>query len=403
MTNKAAWQNRIIGQGEEAPDQLLANPRNWRVHPKAQQEALAAVLDRVGWVQNVIVNRRTGYVVDGHARVALAISRAELAVPVVYVDLSPEEEALVLASLDPLASMAVTDEDMLRSLLGDVVAEGALGSMFAGLIRKPRPGATDPDEIPEPPAPITQPGDLWLLGDHRLLCGDSTRAEDVETVMGGAASMLWTDPPYGVNYVGKTKDALQISNDGTEGLAALLVGAFTNAREHLEPGSPFYIAHPAGAQAVTFWLAAAEAGLQIHKGLVWVKDTMVLGHADYHYRHEPILYGWTPGEGRSGRGRHEGSRWYGDHAQTTVFEIPRPKASRDHPTSKPTALIEAHLANSSLPGAVIYEPFLGSGSTLIACERLGRRCYAIELEPRYVDVAVRRWEEYTGGEATRNG
>lgn len=237
MKKPAAWQNRIVGQGEEAPDQLLANPRNWRIHPKAQQEALGSVLDSVGWVQNIIVNRQTGYVIDGHARVALAISRQEPSVPVVYVDLAPEEEALVLASLDPLSAMAVTDQEMLAELLIDVTAEGALADMLVDLTgRKATAGRTDPDDVPAAPEPITQLGDLWLLGEHRLLCGDATEAEAVARLVAGErAACLWTDPPYGVNYEGKTREALTIANDALlpEGLGQLLHEAFINAREAL--------------------------------------------------------------------------------------------------------------------------------------------------------------------------
>jgi DNA modification methylase len=395
------WANRIAGHGEAVPERLLANPRNWRVHPKEQQAALGELLDQVGWVQDVIVNQRTGHVVDGHLRVSLAIARQEPSIPVVYVDLSPEEEALVLASLDPLAAMAVTDEEMLRGLLAEVLPEAALGDMFDEMIGVHKQGKTDPDAIPEAPEPRTKPGDLWLLGEHRLLCGDATKPVDVERLMAGElAACLWTDPPYGVDYKGKTAEALTIRNDTAGGLAALLTAALANAGEVLESGAPFYIAHPPGPLSATFWNVVAAIGWQIHEGLVWVKDTMVLGHADYHYRHEPILYGWKPGPGRSGRGMHEGSRWYGDHSQTSVFEIPRPKASEEHPTMKPVELLTGCLANSTRPGDAVLDTFLGSGSTMIACEQLGRRCYAMEIGPRYVDVAVRRWEEFAGREAT---
>ena len=182
MSAAPAWANRITGSGEEAPDQLLANPANYRVHPKAQQQALAGVLDQVGWAQNVLVNQRTGHVVDGHLRVALAISRGEPSVPVLYVDLSEDEERLVLASLDPLAAMATTDEAKLRELLAGVSFDSeALAAMLAALApAEPKDGLTDPDDVPEPPdEAITQPGDLWLLGDHRLLCGDAGSEADL--------------------------------------------------------------------------------------------------------------------------------------------------------------------------------------------------------------------------------
>ncbi|HSW41627.1 MAG TPA: hypothetical protein VLM76_03875, partial [Patescibacteria group bacterium] len=198
----ALWRSRITGSGEEAPAQLLANPGNWRTHPKAQQDALAGALDQVGWVQQVMVNRRTGFVVDGHARVALAISRGEPTVPVLYVDLAPEEEALVLATLDPIGAMAGRDEEKLRALLAEVTVDDAGLLALLGDLRgnDPKAGLTDPDEVPEPPAePYVKPGELWRLGDHRLLCGDATNPEDVARLLDGAApTLLATDPPYGV-------------------------------------------------------------------------------------------------------------------------------------------------------------------------------------------------------------
>ena len=181
------WRNRITGSGEEAPDQLLANPANWRIYPKAQQDALIGALDAVGWVQQVLVNQRTGFVVDGYARVALAVSRGEPTVPVLYVDLEPAEEALVLATFDPIGAMAGRDEN-LRALLADVTVDDAgllalLGDLGGS---EPRAGLTDHDEVPEPPLePYVKPGDLYRLGDHRILCGDATNAEDVARLLMG--------------------------------------------------------------------------------------------------------------------------------------------------------------------------------------------------------------------------
>ena len=197
----ASWRNRITGAGEEAPDQLLANPANWRVHPKAQQEALAGALDTVGWVQQVLVNRRSGFVVDGHARVALALSRGEATVPVLYVDLEPDEEALVLATLDPIGAIATRDEEKLRALLAEVTVDDAGLRRLLADMAGPNTGLTDPDDLPEPSeAPYVKAGELWTLGDHRLLCGDATSAEDVGRLLDGSApTLLATDPPYGVS------------------------------------------------------------------------------------------------------------------------------------------------------------------------------------------------------------
>ncbi len=198
----APWRSRIVGTGEEAPDQLLANPANWRLHPKAQQDALAGALDEVGWVAQVMVNRTTGHVVDGHARVALALTRGEPTVPVLYVDLDPDEEALVLATLDPIGAMAGRDDEKLRDLLAGITVDDAgLLALLGDLAgNDPKAGLTDPDDVPETPEePYVKPGELYVLGDHRLLCGDSTKAEDVARLLDGAApTLLATDPPYGV-------------------------------------------------------------------------------------------------------------------------------------------------------------------------------------------------------------
>jgi site-specific DNA-methyltransferase (adenine-specific) len=259
--------------------------------------------------------------------------------------------------------------------------------------------------------PRSKPGDLWLLGEHRVLCGDATSAEDVGALMASElAACMWTDPPYGVSIVGgyrrlsssqriaERPDSSTIMGDTPGALPDLLLGAFAGAP--LEPGSPWYCARPAGAPSFLFADAIRKLGWHLHEELQWVKGTMVLGHSDYHLRHETIMYGWTPGEGRSGRGSHAGSRWYGDNAQTSVFEIPL-RPSPDHPSMKPVELVTAHIGNSARPGGLVYDPFLGSGTTVIACEQLGRRCYGLEIEPHYVDVIVARWEAFTGKPATR--
>ena len=199
MSAAPAWRSRITGSGEEAPDQLLANPSNWRIHGKAQREALREVLDTVGYVAQVIVNRRTGHLVDGHLRVEEALSHGQPSIPVVYVDLSEDEERLVLASLDPLAAMATTDEAKLRELLAEVsVGSEALAAMLAALApAEPKDGLTDPDDVPEPPdEAITQPGDLWLLGDHRLLCGDAGSEADLDRLPGAMPELRWAWPRF---------------------------------------------------------------------------------------------------------------------------------------------------------------------------------------------------------------
>ena len=251
------------------------------------------------------------------------------------------------------------------------------------------------EEIPElPDDPITKLGDLWLLGPHKVLCGDATIVTDYEKLMGQEqADLIWTDPPYGVAYVGKTKDALTIQNDRLDikSLEEFLRGAFTTMFTFTRPGACWYVLAPSVNLFQAFSIPLTELEVWRHT-LVWVKDTLVMGRADYHYRHESIFYGWTPGAAHQEPPNRK---------QDTVWEIPRPKASKEHPTMKPIELIERSVQNSSLAGQIVLDPFAGSGSTLIACEQTKRVARVIELDPRYVDVVLKRWVNLTGGDPER--
>ena len=319
-------------------------------------------------------------------------------------DVTAEEADTLLATLDPLAALARPDPEALASLLErvhsssqavmDLIAELAAG---AGLSLAPV--LKDPEDIPAAPPSRSKRGDLWIIGDHRVLCGDATDAKDMRRLMAGAKTdAMWTDPPYGVDYVGKTARGLRIAGDAAEGLEELLHRAFAQAAAALGPGAAIYVAHPAGQRSVAFLQAFLAQGWRLHQTLVWVKDSMVLGHGDYHYRHESVAYGYAPGGGRRGRG---GRGWYGGNDQSSVMEIPRPKASRDHPTVKPVELIRRCLANSTRVGQRVLDPFCGSGSTLVASHLLARRGYGLEVDPAYCDVAVARLEGLTGLTATR--
>lgn len=407
MATLTKWQNRIVGTGEEDPTQLLANPRNWRTHPEPQRAALRGSLDTVGWVQQVMVNRTTGHVVDGHARVEEALRRNEPSVPVLYVELTEDEEAIILATLDPISAMAGRDHGILADLLAEVhVDDVGLNDLVRSLApMQIAPGLTDPDDVPDlaDDSGIVR-GDLFALGDHRLMCGDSADPTNVAQVMNGAtAELLWTDPPYGVAYQTKLSieeavarrrrtDGLEVSQDdlGAEGTKALLVAALRP--EYLGLGACFYVCAPSGDMELQFRLALLEAGLPLREAIVWVKDVFVMGRQDYHWRHETVMYGW-----RNGAAHY----FNGGRSQDTVWEIPRPKRSEEHPTMKPVALVERAVENSTKPGALIYDPFVGSGTTIIAAEQLGRRCYAMEIDPRYVAVALKRWEQFTGQRAVK--
>lgn len=385
----------------EALQPYHRNPRRGNV------EAIAESLERLGQYRPIVVNVGTH---TGRPREVLAGNHTLLAarhlgwekIDGVTVDVDDDTAARIVVVDNRTADLAENDDEALAALLSDLpdlagtgYDEGDLEALLTSS-REPGEINGDPDDVPDTPAePVSKPGNVWLLGPHRLLCGDSTDPAAVEAMLAGdRADCMWTDPPYGVDYVGKTKDALTIQNDGAEDLPALLAGAFAVASVALRPGAPVYVAHPPGPLSLEFARAFLEAGWSLRQNLIWVKDTLVLGRSDYHYQHEPILYGFTSGgEGRLGRG---GDRWHGDNAQTSVFAVARPSRSEAHPTMKPVDLIVPALENSCPPGGIVYEPFGGSGSTLIAAHAAGRTARVVELDPHYVDVICARWQKATG-------
>jgi hypothetical protein len=407
----AAWRNRITGSGEEAPDQLLANPANWRLHSRNQQAALAGALDTVGWVQQVMVNRRTGFVVDGHARVALAISRHEPTVPVLYVDLAPEEEALVLATLDPIGAMATADEAKLNELLAEVTVDDAGLLRLLGDLGPRKPGLTDPDEVPEPSEePYVKAGDLWVLGGHRLLCGDATNPDDVARLLGGAtARLLATDPPYGVSLDPTWRDHLynglgpaeqpymRIEGHQNTTLSGDTRVDWSDAYALVPSLEVGYVWH-AGVHAAEVAAGLARIGFEIASQVIWDKGLFAMSRGWYHWGHEPCWVVRKPGVP---------NLFHGECDQSTVWRAPSPKMimggsteeKQDHPAQKPVVLSEIPIRNHLEAGEAVYDPFLGSGTTVIAAETLGRRCYGMEIDPKYVQVAVERWQNFTGQHA----
>jgi len=378
---------------------LTPNPKNWRTHPKAQADALRGILAEVGYADALLARELPDgslILVDGHLR---AETTPDQEVPVLVLDINEAEADKLLLSLDPLAALAETNAVALDALLREVdTGSEGLQQMYADLAEAAELYQDEKevveDEVPEPPVdPITKPGDLWLLGEHRLLCGDSTDADQVRKLMGGGqADMVLSDPPYGVSYVGKTKDALTVDNDALdeEALTALVCKAFDNAEANCRPGSYWYATVPPGPLHILFADDWKRRGI-LRQIMVWAKDCMVLGHSEYHYQHEPILFGWVPGD------RHKNS----DRTRTTLWQYDRPKASREHPTMKPVALWAQAVQDGSRSGEIVYDPFLGPGTTLIAAEQLGRKCYGMEISPAYCDVIVKRWETLTGKKATR--
>lgn len=421
------WQNRITGEGVEDPTQLLANPYNWRKHPEYQKKALRGALNEVGWVQRTIVNTRTGHLVDGHLRVELALEDGAAEVPVVYVDLSEEEERIALASLDSITNLAETDQGMIESLLTITeVQNDDLAAFLDTLVHhaevdEETEGETDPDAVPDVHGTrISQPGDIWLCGEHRVMCGDSTVWDDVERLCRDAAiDLVWTDPPYNVDYEGGT--GLKIANDnmGNDQFRQFLHDAFTTAFMATKPGGPIYIAH-ADSEGYNFRGAMTDAGWDLKQNLIWVKNSMVLGRQDYQWQHEPILYGWKPGAAHCWYGEFDKKtviddcpnvkdmdkselvnlvRTLRNALNTSVIREDKPARNSEHPTMKPVALIVHMLKNSSRRGDTVLDLFGGSGSTLIAAERLSRKSRLMEMDPVYCDVIVRRFMEYTEQEA----
>ena len=253
----------------------------------------------------------------------------------------------------------------------------------------------DAEEIAEPSEdPVVKPGELWLLGDHQLLCGDSTRIDElVRLCEEGSVDLYLTDPPYNVAYEGKTKDALTIENDNMsdEDFRKFLLDAFSTADFAMKPGASFYIWH-ADNEGYNFRGACRDNAWKVRQCLVWNKNSLVLGRSDYQWKHEPCLYGWKEGAGHA---------WYSDRKQTTVLDFDKPLRNGDHPTMKPVDLFEYQIGNSTKKGDVVLDSFAGSGTTVIACENTGRKARAMELDPRYCDVIIKRWQDLTGEDAVR--
>jgi len=391
------------------------DPRNVRVHDERNMAVIRRSLERFGQRVPLVARRATNHVIAGNARLLAARDLGWAEVAVIFVeddDATATAYALVdnrssdLSTFDETALAevlaALQDKDMDLDEIG--FSEKEVDDLLDSLdIDGGDRGAEEPP-IPEPPKePITKPGDLITLGDHRLLCGDSTKAEDVERLMDGeVAQLMVTDPPYGVAYATGDLEEMKLRNKRTDGLTVQNDNLAPDETEvliknslalaPLAPGSAFYIFAPSGDLFPRFWSAVDAAGLIPKQGLAWVKDRLVLGRSDYHYQHESIIYGWKPGAGHY---------FIDDRTQTTVWGCPRPSSSKEHPTMKPTSLIERCLKNSSKPGWLVLDPFLGSGTTLLASEKVGRRCFGLEIDPAYCDVIVERWENLTGGKAVR--
>jgi DNA modification methylase len=383
-------------------EKLSPYARNARTHSPEQVAQIAASIAEFGFT-NPILAGGDGVIVAGHGRLAAAQKLGLDLVPVVVLDhLNPAQRRALIIADNKIAENAGWDDELLRleltdlkdadfdlSLTGfdaDALAELLVGDKPDGI------GQTEDDAVPDvPDAPLSRPGDIWLLGSHRLFCGDSTVAESYEVVLDGEpVDMVFTDPPYNVNYANSAKDKMRgkdraILNDNLgDGFYDFLLAALTPTVAHCRGG--IYVAM-SSSELDVLQAAFRAAGGKWSTFIIWAKNTFTLGRADYQRQYEPILYGWPEGAQR---------HWCGDRDQGDVWNIKKPHKNDLHPTMKPVELVERAIRNSSRPGNLVLDPFGGSGTTLIAAEKSGRQARLIELDPKYVDVIVRRWQDWTG-------
>lgn len=382
---------------------LIPYARNSRTHSEEQVVQIAASIKEFGWTNPVLIDEAGG-IIAGHGRVLAGRRLGIEQVPCIMLSglTEAQRRAYVIAD-NKIALNAGWDMEMLKVEFADLQAmdfnlalTGFDIDEIAGLLApEGTEGLTDPDEVPEAPAePVTKPGDIWVMGNHRLMCGDSTMVDHMQRLVKGQLVDMWlTDPPYNVAYEGKTKDALKIKNDAMadDQFRQFLRDAFVTADTVMKPGAVFYIWH-ADSEGYNFRGACRDAGWTVRQCLIWKKSTMVMGRQDYHWKHEPCLYGWKDGAGHL---------WAADRKQTTVLEFEKPSRNGEHPTMKPVGLFAYQMLNNTKGGDLVLDSFGGSGTTIIACEQHGRFGRAMELDPVYCDVIVKRWEEFTGQKAVR--
>lgn len=395
MTNKSSIKKLSVVYRDIGS--LTPYGRNSRTHSDDQVAQIAASIIEYGFTNPILIDERNG-IIAGHGRVLAAAALGIQQVPTITLaGLTDSQRRAYIIADNKMALNAGWDIEVLRSELDelgdlgfDLDLTGFSGDEIAGLRPKKLPGTTEPDDAPGlPTAPVSRQGDVWLCGSHRVMCGDSTRLDQVEALMMGAkADMLLTDPPYNVAYEGKTKKKLKIGNDsmGDDAFRQFLRDAFSTADACMKPGAVFYIWH-ADKEVYNFGGACKDVAWGIRQCLVWRKNSMVLGRQDYQGMHEPCLYGWKSGAGHL---------WASDRKQVTVLDFDRPSRSESHPTMKPVALFEYLMLNNTKGSDVVLDLFGGSGTTLIAAEMNGRVARLMELDPGYADVCVTRWQEFTG-------
>ena len=383
---------------------LIPYANNSRTHSDEQVLQIASSIKEFGFINPVIVDGENG-IIAGHGRVMAAKKLGLMDVPCVDAShLSEAQKKAYIIADNKLALNAGWDDDILRIEL-DMLTELDFDLSLTGFSDEELQAICQVEEIaPEyeddadgeiiepPPEPKTKEGDVWVLGKHRLMCGDSTSIDALEKLCNDHLVDMWlTDPPYNVAYEGKTKDALTIKNDsmGDDDFRQFLRDCYVAADAVMKSGAAFYIWH-ADLEGYNFRGAAKDANWKVRQCLIWKKSTLVMGRQDYHWKHEPCLYGWKDGAGHL---------WASDRKQTTILEFDKPRRNGEHPTIKPVDLFEYCLLNNTKGGDIVLDSFGGSGTTMIACEKNGRVGYLMELDPKYCDVIINRWQTLTGKEA----
>ena len=379
---------------------LIPYAKNSRTHTAEQVAQIAGSIKEFGFTNPVLIDDDNG-IIAGHGRVLAAQKLGSSDVPCIRLShLSETQKRAYVIADNKLAMNAGWDDELLsleikdlKDLDFDISLTGFDEMEVSNLLKEVTEGKTDPDEAPEPPEePVTKPGDLWLLGNHRLFCGNSCDPQHLQLLMDGKLANLWlTDPPYNIAYEGGTKKRKAIENDSmaANDFRQFLRDAYSLADTYLCPGASFYIWH-ADSEGYNFRGAALDVGWQIRQTLIWNKNNSAFGRSDFHWKHEPCLYGWKEGAAHS---------WYNDRKQTTVLDFDRPSRSEQHPTMKPVDLMEYCLCNNTQPNSIVLDSFGGSGTTLMACELQNRHARLMELDPAYCDVIVKRWEDFTGKKA----
>lgn len=365
--------------------------KNPRKNDKAVQY-VAESIKEFGFKVPIVVDA-DGIIVAGHTRYKAAKKLKLKEVPVIIADdLTKEQVKAYRLADNKVAEQAEWDMDLLTDEL-DGIFDIDMELFGFDFLEEEEPEAVEDEyEVTVPEEPRAKLGDIYQLGEHRLMCGDSTNVEHVEALVGGyQVDMLLTDPPYNVDYEGKTKQKLKIENDKMDdgNFRQFLVDAFTAADAVMKPGAVFYIWH-ADSEGYNFRGACHDIGWKVRQCLIWNKNTMVMGRQDYHWKHEPCLYGWKDGAGHL---------WATDRKQTTILNFDRPTRNEMHPTMKPIPLFDYQIKNNTKGGDIVLDLFGGSGTSIMACQQNGRRCFTMEFDPRYVDVIIDRWEEFTDQKA----